>query len=109
METPRLTQLLNFLAEDPTDAFNLYAVANEYYAQQAYEAACTWFEQLRTLHPGYIGLYYHLASVYELLGNIPEALNVCEAGQGVAQAQRNAHAAGELQRLRQRILDEAGL
>ncbi|MEO0895894.1 MAG: tetratricopeptide repeat protein [Bacteroidota bacterium] len=102
----RLTKLLEFLSQAPKDAFNLYAVANEYMQQGALEEAKKYFLQLKELHPDYVGLYYHLGKIYFLQENFEQAKLVYEEGITQAKQAKDLHAEGELQRALRQAMDE---
>jgi tetratricopeptide (TPR) repeat protein len=93
----RLETLLQFYQEDPHDAFTCFALAQEYRQRGDTEAARTHFEHLVTLHPDYVGTYYHLGKLYQTLHRTPEAIATYQQGIAVAQAQRDFHARAELQ------------
>ncbi|MBA9077810.1 MULTISPECIES: hypothetical protein [Rufibacter] len=98
METPnsRLTQLLAFYQEDPTDPFTLYAIATEYRATQV-EKARFFYEKLLAEHPDYVGTYYHAASLYVQLDEPELAKQAYQKGMQVSRQQGQQHAFAELQ------------
>ncbi len=93
----RLDQLLAFLAEDPTDAFTLYALATEYRAAGNAAEAWNYYDQLLREHPTYVGTYYHAAALLTELDRRPEAETVYRTGLAEARKQGQLHAASELQ------------
>lgn len=97
MIPPRLKQLLGFLETAPQDAFTLYSVAYEYLNMEETETAIKYFDQLKSLHPEYIGTYYHLGKALEKIGNKNTAEEVYQAGITIAQKNKDRHALAELQ------------
>ena len=97
MNTPatRLQQLLAFYADDPTDAFTIYALATEYRPQQP-ERAWEFYQKLMAEHPEYVGTYYHAGKLLEEFGRKGEAEPVYRKGLVVAKQAGQQHAASEL-------------
>ena len=93
----RLKALLDFLKEDPKDAFTRFALAREYQKQGSPEAALEYFEGLVQENPDYVGTYYHLGKLYESLGRKDDALATYRSGIQIAQRSREFHALSELQ------------
>jgi tetratricopeptide (TPR) repeat protein len=92
----RIDHLLDFLREDPSDAFVLYSLAQEYIKEGDTGNALEYFIKLRQHDPDYVGMYYHLGKLYEALEDHSQALKTYEEGIAVAHAQGDAHAASEL-------------
>lgn len=94
--TNRLTLLLNLLANAPTDAFTLFAIAKEHEGAGDDTQALEFYQKLRATDPNYVGLYYHLGKLHERL-NAPEAaLETYRTGMEVAKKARDFHALNEL-------------
>lgn len=98
MDNPRLQRLFDFLKKAPEDAFTLYSIAYEYQQQGQWTEAQQYFEQLKSLHADYIGLYYHLGAVLERQGQSEAAIAIYEEGIQLARKNREQHALSELQR-----------
>lgn len=98
METTnsRLTQLLAFYEEDPSDPFTLYAIATEYRPTDV-EKARFFYEKLLAEHPDYVGTYYHVASLYLQLNEPGLAQQAYQKGMQVSRQQGQQHAFAELQ------------
>lgn len=92
----RLAQLKTLLNDTPDEAFLLFALAKEHEKLNDPQNALAEFLRLREMHPGYVGLYYHLGKLHEQLGQIPEATAVYEAGLSVARDARDDHSFSEL-------------
>ena len=92
----RYQQILALLAEQPGDAFLLFAKAQEERKAGQLDDAVASFEQLRAAHPDYVGLYYHLAALYGELEASDRADETYRAGIEVALRQNDRHALAEL-------------
>ena len=97
MNTPatRLQQLLAFYADDPTDAFTIYALATEYRAREP-ERAWEFYQKLLAEHADYVGTYYHAGKLLEEFGRKGEAEQVYRKGLVVAKKAGQQHAASEI-------------
>ncbi len=93
----RLQQLMEFLKENPGDAFLTYALATEYLKLGQTEEALRQYESLVSDHPDYVGTYYHLSKLYEALGRKADAVVTYENGMQAARNKRDMHALSELQ------------
>lgn len=92
----RLEQLYEFLEESPEDPFLHYAISSELLKKGDTGQALSGYEQLIQRFPDYQGTYYHLAKLYERLGQTDDAIATYEAGMHIARKGRNQHAYGEL-------------
>ena len=79
----RIQVLLDFLAEEPDNPFNLYALALEYQNIEP-EKASIYFDRLLDEHKAYLPTYYHAAAFFEQRGQIPKAKDAYEAGIALA-------------------------
>jgi Tfp pilus assembly protein PilF len=105
MQAERLKILLDYLAEDPNDPFNLYAVAMEYISKDA-EKALSYLKKLLAEHPDYIPTYYHAAALYFELGENELAEQTYILGIEKAHQKQNLKAFDELKRAYRMFLDE---
>ena len=87
MSSSLIDQLQQFYQEDPTDPFNLYALALEHQKTDG-PKAIELFTLLTKEHPEYIPTYYHLGRAYQDLGNRDQALKIFMAG--IEQARRHS-------------------
>lgn len=92
----RIAQLKEFLLEQPMDAFLNHALALEYRKIEDWTNALKQFKLNLKEHPEYIGTYYHLGQLYEIIGEEEKAIETYELGMEQAQAQNDRHAYGEL-------------
>jgi len=94
----RLEQLRQFLADDPADPFNTYALALEYLKTDVSEAGSLLLGLLKT-HPDYLPTYYQAANLLAATGKLSDALQVAEQGMKLAQSKNDLKARRELQAL----------
>lgn len=92
----RLDTLLTMLAADPQDSFIHYALAKEYESLGNYDMALKTFLALKENDPSYVGLYYHLGKLYEVLERPMDALIVYDQGITCGKKQSDFHAISEL-------------
>ena len=96
MNNDRLLKLEAFLKDSPSDPFLLFAVAKEYEKLEQIENAMNGYLKLREVKPDYIGLYYHLAKLYEVLNKDLKALEIYKEGIDLAKSLGDFHALSEL-------------
>ncbi|RZJ82622.1 MAG: tetratricopeptide repeat protein [Chryseobacterium sp.] len=97
MENTRISKLLKFLEDDKNDPFILYALATEYNNLGDHSKALAYYLVLTNEHRDYVGTYYHLGKLQEVLGNQDAALKAYKDGMTVAREKREQHAFSELQ------------
>lgn len=93
-------------AANPKDSFVLYALAKEYENSGDLNEALSFFENLRTKDPEYVGMYYHIGKLYLKLQREEEALSTFDKGITIAKSQGDQHALNELKGARLEIADE---
>ena len=93
----RLQKLLNFLESEPNDPFLKYALATEYFNVKDFEKALEYYEDLILNHSDYVGTYYHLGKLYEILNRKEDAIRTYKNGMEVSRRVGNTHAYSELQ------------
>ena len=103
MNSERIRMLEQFVAEDPADPFNRYALALEL-AKSDKLRAKEIFDQLILANPDYVPAYYQAVVLFLDLALNSEAILLIEKGISEAKKQNNTKAANELRSL----LDEAG-
>ncbi|MEM9991348.1 MAG: tetratricopeptide repeat protein [Bacteroidota bacterium] len=96
MESTRLQQLFGFLETMPDDAFVLFAIAKEYEGLGQRDKALIYYLKIKDTHPNYVGLYYHLGKLYEVLQDFPTAFQTYKTGITVAKEAGDQHAMQEL-------------
>ncbi|MFM7078233.1 MAG: tetratricopeptide repeat protein [Bacteroidota bacterium] len=97
MSTNRIVLLEGFIADDPTDPFNYYALALEFIKSGQNQNAQVQFQFLIDNHPDYLPTFYHFGKLLEEQGHIHRALEVYQAGILLARKQQNKKTESELQ------------
>ena len=97
MHNNRLEKLLEFIEKEPNDPFLKYALATEYVRINQPETALTYYQDLIDQHRNYVGTYYHLGKLYEVLDKKEQAIETYRTGMLVAREVRDNHAFSELQ------------
>ena len=98
MNSVRIKMLEQFIADDPKDPFNHYALALELMKSDKPQSKKI-FDQLILNHPEYVPSYYQAAQLYLELSLNEEATKIIEHGIAEAKKQNNAKAASELRSL----------
>lgn len=93
----RITQLKNFLADNPEDPFLIYALATEHISNNKDHEAEPLFMNLLQNHPGYIATYYHFGKLKERAGLKEEAMELYRQGIEKARLAKEQHSLSELQ------------
>lgn len=92
----RLEILEQFFHDDPTDPFNIYALALEWQKQNT-SKALHFYSLLLDQHPEYIPTYYQLGKFYQDLNERDKALATFQQGIDHAKRQQAMKALRELQ------------
>lgn len=95
-EPDRLNQLLQFLEQNPGDAFARYGLAMEYARIGKTDTALEQYRKLLELHPDYANGYFMAAQTLERAGRTPEAKTMLENGIAAAKRSGNQHAMREM-------------
>jgi tetratricopeptide (TPR) repeat protein len=101
----RLEILRQFVADEPQDPFNHYALATELLKTNKNEAK-EFFEYLIQYHADYLPTYYHLGALYVELGEITAAEQTYLQGIELAKRLENQKTLKELKGAYQMFLDE---
>lgn len=91
----RIQQLIQFIAEDPGDPFNHYALALEY-GKVDERKALEILQDLLKRHKEYIPLYYQLAKLYDKFGQKEKAIQTFKEGMVIAREQNDIKTFREL-------------
>lgn len=102
----RLAQLQVLHNESPEDEFLLFAIAKEYEKRDEDEKALIYYNRLREINPEYVGLYYHLAKLWERRDDITMAFRLYTEGMKIASKLGDRHALSELAGARLLLGDE---
>ncbi len=102
----RLSQILDFLVENPNDPFLLYAAALEYQKTGQTERTQFFFDKLLTEQPDYLPTYYHAALFFAEKGEITKTKSIYEKGIALAESQNEKQALKELKNAYLNFTDE---
>jgi len=95
MNTDRIKLLSQFYEEDPSDPFNIYALALEYLSHDP-EKAAPWFDKVLTEHPNYLPAYYQAAKCHDIRHRRDDAIKILEQGIALATTLNEIKTRGEL-------------
>ena len=95
----RLEALLKFHVQDPTDVFNMYAIALEYFSQKNYSNAEKYFKLLLEIDKNYIPAYMQCGIMKSNLSQVEEAKELFTIGIAKAKEQKDFHSAQEMEEL----------
>ncbi|HEY6271075.1 MAG TPA: tetratricopeptide repeat protein [Terriglobales bacterium] len=95
-DTNRLNLLLEFLEQNPGDAFARYGLAMEYSRLGQTETALDQYRKLLELHPDYTNGYFMAAQTLERTGRTADAKQMLENGIVAAKRAGNQHALREM-------------
>ncbi len=93
----RIEKIIEFLNQQPNDAFLRHALALEYLKIGEDIKARDLFLAILDQAPNYIGSYYHLAKCLEKLNDKAAAILWYEKGMAAAKLAKDNHAYNELQ------------
>lgn len=105
MQAERIKILEEFIAQEPDDVFNYYALGIELISTDS-EKTIELFEIVLKKNPEYLPVYYHLASLYFNRNMNIEAESIYSKGIALAELQNNTKALKELKGAYQQFLDE---
>lgn len=87
--TQKIKRLARYIKKNPDDSFSKFALALEFLKQDAFEKARILFEDILRNDPDYVGVYYHLAKLYEMMDELNKARDLYNRGIEVASRQEN--------------------
>lgn len=103
--TDRISILKSFIAEEPSEPFNYYALAMELVNRDT-EAAAKILLKMTQDFPDYLPTYYQLTDLQNRSGRQQEAIALAEKGIELALKQSDYKALAELRQLKLLIEDE---
>lgn len=92
----KIRQLARNVQRDPDDTFSKFALALELIKADKVEKALILFESVYRQTPDYVGIYYHLGKLYQMMGNVVRAEEIFREGLGVAEKQGETRTYEEL-------------
>jgi tetratricopeptide (TPR) repeat protein len=95
----RLESLLNFLEQDPDDAFTLYAIALEYSSRKETDKSIFYLESIIRKDPDYLAAYQQLGHLLAVSNKKAEAIEIYNKGIQVAKKAGDKHAENNLRSL----------
>ena len=93
---PRIEQIREMLADDPTDIFLRYALAMELGKEDDYSEALNIYEQLTKEQPPYVPAFFMAGQLLARNEKYSAARDYLRDGIEQARAQNDLHAAGEM-------------
>ncbi|HEX6983310.1 MAG TPA: tetratricopeptide repeat protein [Balneolaceae bacterium] len=93
----KIKQLARQIKANPGDSFSKFALALEFQKQGDFEKTRILFENILADDPDYIGTYYHLGKLYEMLDRSSDAQKLYKTGIKIASKQKEARTKSELQ------------
>ncbi len=99
----RREQIEKMLAQDPQDAFLLYALAMEWISENQVEKALDQLQQLLAMHVDYVPAYLQAGQLLAQMARTSEAVHLLEQGMQQARIQNDLHAFEEMELLRQSL------
>jgi lipopolysaccharide biosynthesis regulator YciM len=102
MKSDRLKMLEKFMAEEPEDPFNIYALALEYLNSDSTQSGKL-FDLLLDKHPDYVPTYYQAGNFFWDRGESDKALSVLAVGVEKAKKTGDVKAKMEIQSLLEQL------
>lgn len=88
--------MLEYIKEDPQDAFSRYALALEYMKENNDQEAALLMDHLYKTNPEYLPNYYHYGKLHERLGQPELSREIYNKGIILARSQGDQHTMSEL-------------
>jgi tetratricopeptide (TPR) repeat protein len=102
----RIEQLTAYLAASPNDPFLRYALGLEFWKLGDTQTAYQYLSGLTQQYPDYLGTYYQLGKLCEVLQLFDQALTTYQAGMALARTQNDHHTLSELRTAFNALNDE---
>jgi tetratricopeptide (TPR) repeat protein len=98
MSTPddRLASLHRMVETDPSDAFCLYGLGQEYARRGKLDEAVAWYDRCLAVDPDQCYAYFHKARALEEADRADDAIATLRTGLDRARRTGDAHAASEI-------------
>jgi tetratricopeptide (TPR) repeat protein len=97
MAIDRIEALKAMLAQDPTNSFVRYGLAQAYGGSGRLEEAVAAYQELIAEDPGYVAAYFHGGQALEKLGRLEEAREVYRKGIEACTRKGDLHTRSEIQ------------
>ncbi|MDX1591955.1 MAG: hypothetical protein R3283_08330 [Balneolaceae bacterium] len=92
----KIKQLAVYVQKNPNDSFSKFALALELMKRNEVSKSRVLFESILKQDPDYLGVYYHLGRLYEILDQKDQALSLYRKGVELARSQNNQRTETEL-------------
>lgn len=92
----KIKQLARQIKNNPGDSFSKFALALEFRKEGEFKKARILFEDILASDPDYVGVYYHLGKLYEVLDQHNDAKELYNKGIDVAGQQGETRTKKEL-------------
>ena len=92
----KIKQLAVNVQKNPKDSFSKFALALELMKRNEVSKSRVLFESILKQDPDYLGVYYHLGRLYEILDQKNQALSLYRKGVELARRQNNQRTETEL-------------
>ncbi len=92
----KIKQLARQIKNNPGDSFSKFALALEFRKEGELKKARILFEDILSSDPNYVGVYYHLGKLYEVLDRLNDAQNLYQKGITIANKQDKQRTEKEL-------------
>ncbi|MGD8426160.1 MAG: hypothetical protein PVH63_00955 [Balneolaceae bacterium] len=89
-------QLARQIKQNPGDSFSKFALALEFRKDGEFSKARILFEDILNNDPEYVGVYYHLGKLYEVLDKPYDARELYQKGIDIAKKQKEVRTKSEL-------------
>lgn len=93
---PSIEQLEKLLAADPTDAFTLYALGQEFAKRGETDKAVAFYDRAIAANPDDGYTYFHKARALQAADRVPDAIATVQAGIAAARRAGDNKALNEL-------------
>lgn len=92
-----IRKLATYVKKNPDDSFSKFALALEFKKQGEYKRSRMFFEDILQKDPEYVGVYYHLGKLYEMMDQLADAKKMYKQGITIADSQREDRTKSELE------------
>jgi Tfp pilus assembly protein PilF len=99
----KIKQLARQIKRNPGDSFSKFALALEFRKEEQFKKARILFEDILSSDPDYVGVYYHLGKLYEILDRPDDAKKLYQKGITVADKQDEQRTEKELKEALQQL------
>lgn len=99
----KIKQLARQIKNNPGDSFSKFALALEFRKEGEFKKARILFEDILSSDPDYVGVYYHLGKLYEVLDRMNDAKDLYTKGIDVATKQNESRTQKELEEALQQL------